>query len=162
MTHRKSRVNPVRFLGMKRLTILTETDGPLQRGIRVGFLSPFRDGARGNRRPGRSLAGCPGRRHCASDCLGKSRYGSAATAAGVLREIRKAFRNETVKVIKPVYPSTHPNGACSRWQMRCCEADELPAHFRGQHTSFRQSVAIGTLSHIRRLDKARARLKRRG
>jgi hypothetical protein len=59
----------------------------------------------GNRRPGRSLAGCPGRRHCASDCLGKSRYGSAATAAGVLREIRKAFRNETVKVI--VRHSTH-------------------------------------------------------
>src|ERR1700722_16331352 len=33
MMHRKSRVNPVRFLGIERLTILRETEGPLQRGI---------------------------------------------------------------------------------------------------------------------------------
>ena len=27
---------------------------------------------------------------------------------------------------KPDHPSIHPDGACSRRQMRCCEADELP------------------------------------
>jgi hypothetical protein len=27
---------------------------------------------------------------------------------------------------KPDHPLIHPDGACSRRQMRCCEADELP------------------------------------